>query len=368
MAAASPLSPARVVKEEERGAALLSAKKAALEQEQKRVQVAHRLQFLAAEEERLRKEIGQTRARTEEQKELQKRSATMREVGSSVRRELDNELEHRRKVVSDQRQQNRAAIERKRLALLDARHADFMAKKASAQQAREVILAARAAKQQQKRAMGEAVRQQQQTARMRNSIIHEARAESQNAQTEIEEQEEAAKVAECVRMIDQLSAQESRLLNSVLETHRTHRTEFEALKKRGPSFQRGVMHTTADRRPGASPTPLATPMPYPPGSPMLDRRPATSLSTARRATPAAAFGNSGGIRRIAHSPASSLPGSPRAMQSGSGYATPRAVPSRPPSSPAGAPGVVFREEKRPGGTCMASSPLTARMGATPQYF
>ena len=114
---------------ESRGEALLDAKKKRLEQETRLGQVRHRVGLLADEAERIKREIEEAKQRTRERKELAERTEAIKKVDKQTKVWVDEELEERRKAVDKQRKIAKQAIEAKRLAVLEARHADFVAKK-----------------------------------------------------------------------------------------------------------------------------------------------------------------------------------------------------------------------------------------------
>jgi hypothetical protein len=119
----------------------------------------HRVLHLSDEEARIKSEIAETQERTRERNDLEGRSNNQKQVGETTRKWMSEELEHRRQQIGEQRKLTRQAIEAKRLALLQARHADFVLKKEEAAKARVTILQARAAKQQQKQAQMLSVRE-----------------------------------------------------------------------------------------------------------------------------------------------------------------------------------------------------------------
>ena len=296
----------------------------------------HRILHLADEEERVKGEIAETRERTKERKDLAGRMQQIKKVDDETKTWMNREIEQRRQVISDQRMQSRRAIEAKRIALLEARHADFMAKKHETAQARATILQARAAKQQQKQAQMLSVRERQARAREHNKQLEQEKQQSQSAQAAILHAQEAAEVNQSLRELDDLAREEQRLLDSVLHQHAQHRKEFDALQTRLPAYRRGL-HT--------NPAPFSLPQPLARDSPLLDRRPVTSLGSSRTEaisafgnSPAANFGNSGRFSGN-YSYGNSTPSSPRsARRDLIAPIPPASVPSSPRSRLGSRPG------------------------------
>ena len=245
------------------------------------------------EEERLKAEIAETKERTKERKALAERADQIKKVSSETKQWMAQEMEQRREVISEQRKQSRQAIEARRLALLESRHGDFVLKKQETDLARTAILQARAAKQQQKQAQMMSVRERQARAKERNRQIGAEKNESQSAHTAILNVQKEAELKWSLRQIDELAKEEEKLLASVLSQHAEHRKEFDALKERTPAYSRGLT---------GAPGPFALPQPIAADSPLLARRPATSLDGSRTdtlssvrlaTTMGGAFGNSG---------------------------------------------------------------------------
>ena len=99
-------------------------------------QVQNRVWHLMDEGERIQHEITDAKERTKERKELAVRTDRIKKVGEEMKVMVDKEVEQRRQVIAEQRKLGRAAIESKRLALLEARHSDFVAKKQETAMAR----------------------------------------------------------------------------------------------------------------------------------------------------------------------------------------------------------------------------------------
>lgn len=309
------------------------AKGARLEQERRLEQVRHRVDFLQIEEARIRRDIVQIKERTKERKELATRAVAVKKVDSDTKDWASDELELRRRAVSAQRHQTRQAIEMNRLALLEARHAEFVARKLETRQSRQAVLASRATKQQQLVGRVDSVRRKQLSVRWReHSMIGEqqrsrtACATMQNARDELE-------VRESMQQLELLAAEEERLLNSVLRQHAQHRAEFDGLVQKLPAYRLALLQS--------NPAPFSLPQPLAPNSPMLGRRAETASSLARA-------GGGGG------NPAN-------ATDSGHlrGNAAPQPIP--PKATAIVTPGSrsskrALRQAIAVGGTCMMSSP------------
>ena len=225
---------------ESRGEALLDAKKKRLEQETRLGQVRHRVGLLADEAERIKREIEEARARTRERMELAERTDAIKKVGSQTRAWVDAELEERRKAVAEQRKVAKQAIEAKRLAILEARHADFVAKKQEAAKMRITIINARAMKQQQKKTQMEFVRAQSVTARQRMKTFEEERQKAISSHFAVDRLQEEAEARESMAQIQRLAKEEERLLSAVVQQHAKHRSEFDSLMKAKPAYARGL--------------------------------------------------------------------------------------------------------------------------------
>jgi murein DD-endopeptidase MepM/ murein hydrolase activator NlpD len=357
---------------ESRGEALLDAKKKRLEQETRLGQVRHRVGLLADEAERIKREIEEAKARTRERMELAERTDAIKKVGSQTRAWVDAELEERRKAVAEQRKVAKQAIEAKRLAILEARHADFVAKKQEAAKMRITIINARAMKQQQKKTQMEFVRAQSVTARQRMKTFEEERQKAISSHFAVDRLQEEAEARESMAQIQRLAKEEERLLSAVVQQHAKHRSEFDSLMKAKPAYARGLT---------PNPAPLGLTPPLSPRSIILERRPATAsgvlqsqrphpavrsaavpstpISSSRSARASGEFGNSGAIRSAYGN--SEAPGSarvamtPRPPSAGSARG---AGPSRPGSRP-GSARAVNAIPMAPGAICAFSSPRSA---------
>ena len=297
-----------------RGEALLEAKKKRLERETRLGQVKHRVGLLADEAERIRKEIEEAKTRTRERKELAERSEAIKKIDGQTKTWISSELEERRQAVAHQRRVAKQAIEAKRLALLEARHADFIRKKQEAAQMRLTIINARAAKQQQKQKQMAFVREQSVVAKQRMRVIEAERQKTRDSHMAVDQAEDDALARDALLQIQRLAAEEQRLLGAVMKTHAQHRNEFDNLRKAKASYVRGLT---------ATPTPLGLTAPLAPHSVLLDRRPASasgvlqsqrppstpSSSRGARRDGSGDYGNSGGAARGAYG--NSAPSSPR---------------------------------------------------------
>jgi hypothetical protein len=362
----------------QRGDALLNAKWARLEQERRLEQVRHRINFLQAEEARVNQKTAMARQRTREREDLASRTIAMKSIERETRDWENDELELRRQAVAEQRKLSRQAIEKRRLALLEQRHADFVAKKQEAAQARLTILSARSAKQKQKLGVVDAVRTMQQIGKGRMQHLRSEKGEAQQAQAALERAREDAHVSECISQLEGLATEESRLLQAVMRQHATHRAEYDSLVTRLPEYG-GILRENRSAAPFSLPQPLAR------GSPMLDRRPQTAASilransrpssaTSPRRSRAGAFGNSAPPSPVSSSLAPHPPS----------FSTPRQPSrgSRPASRPASAATRASSAATHPdyassssffsatpvaqGGTCMMSAPIASSSGASPR--
>ena len=354
----APPDPQSMPTVEDRGDALLQAKMARIEQEYRLKEVAARVQMTQQMEEKLKKEIAEAKMRTRERKELADRQTAIKKVNHETRSWMTEELGERRQAVSEQRRLTKRAIEAKRLALLEQRHADYVLKKQEAAQARITILNAQAAKRQQKQKQMASVREDLGVAKQRTKILEDEKKQSFHNHATIDKMQEEAKVKEALAQIEKLAAEEQRLLNSVLQQHKAHRTEFDSLVQAKPAYQRGL-HT--------NPAPFSLAPPLAPASPMLDRRPKTAndvLTSVNALSGAPATPSLGMSGRGAGVYGSTPPATPR---------TGRLVPQAPAGTPRGTrpsrPGSAAAINATPiakGGMCMVSAPQSVAIGASPR--
>ena len=344
---------------EERGDAMARAKQQRIAQE-KRLELARaNVNFLQLQEAEAKKKIAEMKDKAMERMQTVARMHADKRGSAEHKGDQAWELEQRKLAVADQRRQNRQAIEAKRLALLEARHADFVRKKQQAAEARVTILAARAAKQQQKQALTESVRQQQLVARERLKLLQQEKQESLARHEAIRQAHEESEVEETRAQLRMLAAEEERLLGAVLQRHDEHRTAFDELTTSQPGYRRGLVTSAL------APTSLAVPQPLRPGSAMLERRidpaigvgrggsasaPSSRPSSARSARSAATsrFGNS-----VPPSPAAwppSAPLTPRPFSAASHRSTRSTRSAR--------SGAFASSPVAQGATCMMSAPHT----------
>jgi len=255
-----------------RGAAMIKARNARLEQERRLAEVRNRVEQLKTEQSQAKAEISDANERTKQRKDLSSREGHIKQVLDDTRKWMSVEEEHRRQEISEQRKLSRQAIEAKRLALLESRHADYVSKKEEAAKARVTILQSRAAKQQQKQVQMQNVRERQSTARTRIAAVEKDRQQALHAKGKILQEQEDAEVKQSLRELEFLAKEEERLLQSVHKQNAQHRKDFDDLTLRLPKWKRGLTNT---------PAPLALPQPLPPDSPLLSRLPATSLGEDR---------------------------------------------------------------------------------------
>jgi len=322
----------------ERGDAMLRAKTLRLTQEQRLAEMRHRVLHLSDEEARIKSEIAETQERTRERKDLEGRSNNQKQVGETTRKWMSEELEHRRQQIGEQRKLTRQAIEAKRLALLQARHADFVLKKEEAAKARVTILQARAAKQQQKQAQMLSVRERHAKGKERCATFARERLDVVKQTQAIVDEKEVSETQQSLRELEMLAQEEKRLLESVHAQHAMHRKEFDDLQERHPNYRIGL-HT--------NPAPFALHPPLAAHSPMHARRPATSLSADRT--------DAVGLTTLPPATPSSFPPSPERFCGHYRYGN--SVPSSPRSG--------YGFDSRPG-TSSAMSMSAASVPVTPR--
>ena len=255
---------------DEAGRVLLEAKHARVEQERRLAQVKNRIDHLKEEEARVAFEISEAKQRTSERKELAARSAAIKKVGAEVGTWQSAELEQRKRVIAEQRQQQtKNAIEAKRLALLEARHADFLTKKEEERQARAAIIAHRTTKVQIKHAQMESIRAGQSSARRRKEVVQKEREVARQEEDAIEQAHEEDQVKLSLKELEQLAKEEERLLGSVTKVHAQHREEVTKLEAAAAAVGRPHLLEAA------RPSPFAITKPLPPDSPRMARKPSS---------------------------------------------------------------------------------------------
>ena len=207
-----------------------------------------RIQHIAKEKERLQRLISETKDMTVERHEAAKRAEVMKRVGQQTEVWKHEELAQRRQAVSEQRQRTRAAIEARRMALLKARHEDFLTKKQESQLGRTAILAARERKEHQARVRTSFIREQAEHARQRNATRAHEREIRLQAFEAVQHATDQAEIQFQQSLIARLQREEERLLRSVVQAHAQHRAEFDSLHQTAAPFARG---SPLPRRAGA---------------------------------------------------------------------------------------------------------------------
>jgi len=322
-----------------RGIHALQTRALRKDKERSLANVVARVDMLAAEEARIKKVIAETKSQLMAHKQVELRVDVLQKAKDLTKGWVEEEEVQRRQANQETRRQNREAVSQRRFALLKQRHDDFLLKKKETEEGRAAIIAARALKLEQARLKKATLLKQHEVAVSRNHVRAKAQEQALEAHAAIDRAEEAAAMRATAKRVQQLAAEEERLLSGALKAHAVHQQAFTEVRQGAGGHVLGLTNAPA--------TYALSGYPKAPDNVMLSRRPGTVPSMARPTTPRG-YGNSVAGSPRSHSPRFTArpPASARADLMGAGLSCPPmgracmmsspSVPGEPSSRPSSA--------------------------------